>query len=296
MLIAVTGATGFIGSALCKFLKGQGHSVLSVSRSSGSDVMWDPANGEIDAKKLTGVEAVIHLAGENIASQRWTEKQKKRILDSRVEGTTLLSETLAEMPNPPRVLLSGSAIGIYGNRGDEELDEESSYGKGFLADVVKKWENATFAAENAGIRVTHLRTGLVQSPTDGMLKKTLPLFKLGLGGRMGSGKQFWSWISLEDEVRLISWLLTNEISGPVNLTAPNPVTNAEFTDMLGTVLKRPTLLPVPLFGPRLLLGKELANELIQNSLRVLPQRALSNGFIFKHVHLDNAFAEILRSE
>lgn len=293
MLIAVTGAAGFIGSALCNFLKEQGHSVLSVGRRSGSDVIWNPSNGEIDAQKLTGVEAVIHLAGENIASQRWTDKQKKRIFDSRVEGTSLLSKTLAEMPNPPSVLLSGSAIGIYGNRGDEALDEESSHGKGFLADVVKNWESATLAAENAGIRVTHLRTGLVQSPSDGMLKKTLPLFKLGLGGRMGSGKQFWSWISLEDEVRLISWLLTKEISGPVNLTAPNPVTNAEFTDVLGTVLKRPTLLPVPLFGPRLLLGKELANELIQNSLRVFPQRALGNGFIFKHAHLDEAFAEIL---
>ena len=294
MLIAVTGATGFIGSSLCKFLKKEGHTVLSVSRRSGSDVEWDPSNGDIDAQKLAGVEAVIHLAGENIASQRWTEKQKNRILDSRVDGTMLLSKTLADMPNPPRVLLSGSAIGIYGDRGDEALDEESTYGKGFLADVVEKWEGATSIAEDAGIRVTHLRTGLVQSPCDGMLKKTLPLFKLGLGGRMGSGKQFWSWISLEDEVRLISWLLTNEISGPVNLTAPNPVTNAEFTDALGKVLKRPTFLPVPLFGPRILLGEELANELIQNSLRVFPKRALSNGFKFKHVNLVESMDEILR--
>jgi len=293
MLIAVTGATGFIGSALCKFLKEEGHSVLSVSRRPGSDVVWDPSNGKIDAQKLNGVEAVIHLAGENIATQRWTEKQKKRILDSRVDGTELIAKTMADMSNPPRMLLSGSAIGIYGNRGDEALDEESSHGKGFLADVVEKWENATKAAEDVGIRVTHLRTGLVQSPSDGMLKKTLPLFKLGLGGRMGSGEQFWSWVSLEDEIRLISWLLTNEISGPVNLTAPNPVTNAEFTNALGTALKRPAFLPVPPLGPRLLLGKELATELIQNSLRVFPQRALNNGFEFKHANLDELFAEIL---
>ena len=180
MLIAVTGASGFIGSALTESLKDKGHDVLSVGRSSG-DIIWNPAIGEIDAEKLEGVEAVVHLAGENIASRRWAEKQKKRILDSRVEGTKLLSRTLANLSKPPSVLLSGSAIGIYGSRDDEELTEDSTKGSGFLSDVVDKWEESTSEASEAGILVTHLRTGLVQSPNDGMMKKTLPLFKLGLG-------------------------------------------------------------------------------------------------------------------
>ena len=292
MLIAVTGASGFIGSALTESLKDKGHDVLSVGRSSG-DIIWNPAIGEIDAEKLEGVEAVVHLAGENIASRRWTEKQKKRILDSRVEGTKLLSRTLANLSKPPSVLLSGSAIGIYGSRDDEELTEDSTKGSGFLSDVVDKWEKSTSEASEAGILVTHLRTGLVQSPKDGMMKKILPLFKLGLGGKLGSGSQYWSWISLEDEVRLITWLLTAGLAGPVNLTAPIPVTNLEFTKSLGRSVNRPTFFPVPMLGPKLLLGRELASELIENSARVIPQRAIENGFEFKHVDLDTSLPEIL---
>lgn len=293
MLIAVTGATGFIGSALCPFLQKEGHSILSIGRGPSNDVVWDPTKGVLPTNKFDGVEAVIHLAGENIAGGRWTDKQKALILESRTKGTELLSQTLAQLPTPPRVLLSGSAIGIYGNRGDEELYEDSSSGEGFLAEVVKQWEGATKIAENAGIRVTHLRTGLVQSPSDGMLKKTRLLFKLGLGGRIGSGKQFWSWISLEDELRLIHWLLTNEISGAVNLTAPSPVTNSEYTKALGSALQRPTFFTVPEFAPQLLLGKELATELLLNSLRVLPQKAIDNGFEFKHKNLAVSFPDIL---
>ena len=294
MLIAITGATGFIGSALCKHLIQSGHSVLGISRSERSDIQWDLESGEIEGNKLSGVDAVIHLAGENIASRRWSEHQKKRILDSRVRGTELICKAISELSKPPQVLLSGSALGIYGNRGDEKLDESSSHGSGFLADVVSKWEEATQAAEAAGIRVVHLRTGLVQSPSNGMLKKMLPIFRLGLGGKLGGGNQFWSWISLEDEIRLIEWLLSAEISGPVNLTAPRPVTNSEFTRILGKALRRPTFFPVPDFGPRLILGKELASELIHNSLRVLPQRAINAGFEFKHVDLEDSMLDILR--
>ena len=294
MLIAITGATGFIGSALCKHLIRSGHSILGISRSKGSDIQWNLESGEIEGSKLSGVDAVIHLAGENIASRRWSEQQKKRILDSRVRGTELICKAISELSKPPRVLLSGSALGIYGNRGNEKLDESSSHGSGFLADVVSKWEVATQTADAAGIRVVHLRTGLVQSPSNGMLKKMLPIFQFGLGGRLGSGNQFWSWISLEDEVRLIEWLLSAEISGPVNLTAPRPVTNTEFTHVLGKVLQRPTFFPVPDFGPRLILGKELASELIHNSLRVFPQRAINAGFEFKHEVLEDSMPDILR--
>ncbi len=294
MLIAITGATGFIGSALCKHLIRSGHSILGISRSKGSDIQWNLESGEIEGSKLSGVDAVIHLAGENIASRRWSEQQKKRILDSRVRGTELICKAISELSKPPRVLLSGSALGIYGNRGNEKLDESSSHGSGFLADVVSKWEVATQTADAAGIRVVHLRTGLVQSPSNGMLKKMLPIFQFGLGGRLGSGNQFWSWISLEDEIRLIEWLLSAEISGPVNLTAPRPVTNTEFTHVLGKVLQRPTFFPVPDFGPRLILGKELASELIHNSLRVFPQRAINAGFEFKHEVLEDSMPDILR--
>ena len=294
MLIAITGASGFIGSALTSFLEKDGHKILSVSRSTSGDVLWDPISGQIEAEKLEGIDAVIHLAGENIASRRWTDKQKRRILDSRVEGTKLLTKSLVNLSNPPSVFLSGSAIGIYGNRGDEELDEDSSRGSGFLSDVVDQWEKSTEEAEAAGVRVTHLRTGLVQSPKDGMMKKTLPFFKLGLGGKLGSGSQFWSWISLEDEIRLISWLLTADLSGPVNLTAPNPVTNLEFTKSLGRAVSRPTIFPIPMIGPKLLLGGELASNLIETSARVIPKRALEHGFEFRHSDLDASLPDILK--
>ena len=208
-------------------------------------------------------------------------------------GTKLLAKSIVNLTNPPSVFLSGSAIGIYGSRGDEELDEGSSRGSGFLSDVVDQWEKSTSEAEAAGIRVTHLRTGLVQSPQDGMMKKTLPFFKLGIGGKLGSGSQFWSWISLEDEIRLITWLLTANLPGPVNLTAPNPVTNLEFTKSLGRAVSRPTIFPIPMIGPKLLLGGELATNLIETSARVIPKRALENGFEFRHSDLDASLPDIL---
>ena len=297
MDIAVTGASGLIGSRLVAELAAGGHRPIRLVRrepTAGEDaIRWDPAAGTIDAASLEGVGAVVHLAGEGIAERRWSEAQKQRILDSRVSGTTLLATTLAGLTTPPRVLLSGSAIGFYGERGDEELTESSGPGDIFLADVCRAWEAATAPAEEAGIRVSHLRTGIVLDRHGGALAKTLPLFRLGLGGRLGSGRQWWSWIGIEDEVGAIMFLLDAEVSGPVNLTAPHPVTNAEFTRVLGRVLGRPTLLPVPSFGPKLLLGSELAEQLLFTSARVLPEALTTAGYQFRTPDLEGALREEL---
>ncbi|MDG1845342.1 MAG: TIGR01777 family oxidoreductase [Acidimicrobiales bacterium] len=293
MIIAVTGSSGMIGSALCKSLESSGHEVIRISRNPDDEIFWNPADGVIDEKSLDGVNAVIHLAGENIASRRWSNKQKSLIYESRVKGTQLLAKTLATLPSPPEVLLSGSAIGFYGDCGDTPVDETSPQGGGFLASVCADWENATKPAEDAGIRVVHLRTGIVLDPFNGMLEKVLPLFKLGLGGRLGKGNQYWSWIGLEDEIRLITWLLSEEISGPVNLTAPEPVTNAVFTKALGSTLRKPTVFSVPRFGPRLLIGQELAKELIFTSTRAIPRVAQTNGFQFNLPQIDSGLKKIL---
>lgn len=293
MIIAVTGSSGMIGSALCKSLESSGHEVIRISRNPDDEIFWNPADGVIDEKSLDGVNAVIHLAGENIASRRWSNKQKSLIYESRVKGTQLLAKTLATLPSPPEVLLSGSAIGFYGDCGDTPVDETSPQGDGFLASVCADWENATKPAEDAGIRVVHLRTGIVLDPFNGMLEKVLPLFKLGLGGRLGKGNQYWSWIGLEDEIRLITWLLSEEISGPVNLTAPEPVTNAVFTKALGSTLRKPTVFSVPRFGPRLLIGQELAKELIFTSTRAIPRVAQTNGFQFNLPQIDSGLKKIL---
>jgi uncharacterized protein (TIGR01777 family) len=296
MRVAVTGSTGLIGSALLPHLESLGHEVIRVVRRdpSGSDILWSPAECRIDTHALDGIDAVVHLAGAGIGDKRWTDAYKRELLESRTKSTTLISEAVAAAPDGPKVLLSGSAIGIYGARGSEELTEQSSPGDGFLADICVQWEQATTLAEAAGVRVAHLRTGIVLSPAGGALKKQLPLFKLGLGGKMGSGEQWQSWISIDDEVAAISHLLTADISGPVNLTAPHPVTNAEFTDTLGAVLGRPTVLPIPKFGPKLVLGGELAENLLFTGQRVLPAVLGSDeSFTFRHPDLATALRALL---
>ena len=293
MDIAITGSSGLIGTALRVSLEAAGHSAIRVVRSGSDGIGWDPAEGRIDAAGFEGIDAVVHLAGEGIGERRWNDEVKKSILDNRVDGTTLLAETLAGLQNPPKVLLSGSATGYYGERGDEVLTEQSSKGDGFLSDVVEAWEAAAKPAVDAGIRTAFLRTGIVLSPDGGALGKMLPIFKLGAGGKMGNGKQWWSWISIDDEIGMIEWLLANDASGPVNLVAPGATTNAEFTDVLGDVMKRPTFLPVPKFGPKLLLGGELANELLFTSTRVEPGVASAAGYEFKHPELDGALRAVL---
>jgi len=279
MRVAVTGSHGFIGSALVPALEGKGHEVVRVTRTS---------SGELDVGALYGADAIVHLAGEGLASHRWTDEHKRAILESRTKGTTLIAETIAGMERKPSVFLSGSAIGYYGDRGDERLTEASSHGADFLADVCVQWEAATQAAEDAGIRVAHLRTGIVVGKSGGALAKTLPLFKLGLGGRIASGKQWWSWISLTDEVGAIEFLLDHDISGPVNLTGPEPVTNAEFTKSVGRALHRPTLLPVPKFGPALVLGREASEATALVSQRVEPTVLAAAGYRFTHPTVDEA--------
>jgi uncharacterized protein (TIGR01777 family) len=295
MRIAVTGSSGLIGSALVDRLRAGGHEVLRLVRSgpAGDDgIEWSPTEGTIDGAGLEGVEAVVHLAGAGIADKRWSDARKRVILESRTTSTDLLARTLAGLDRPPSVLVSGSAIGIYGDRGDEVLTEDSSPGEGFLADVCVAWEAAADPAREAGIRVVHPRTGLVLSSEGGALAKQLPLFKAGVGGKLGSGDQWWSWISMEDELGALESLLDADLEGPVNLTGPAPVTNAEFADVLGDVLGRPSFVPVPRFGPKLLLGGELAEELLFTSARVQPTRLEEAGYAFTHPTAEAA----LRSE
>jgi hypothetical protein len=275
--VAVTGSHGFIGSALVESLDRDGHEVVRVSHDS------------IDAAALQGVEAVVHLAGEPIAGHRWSDEQKRKILDSRAVTTTKLATTLASLDERPRVLVSGSAVGYYGDRGDEILHEDSRPGDDFLAEVCLAWEAATGAAEAAGVRVAHIRTGLVLG-SGGALGKMLPLFRVGLGGRFGAGRQWWSWISLDDVIGAIRYLLDHDVSGPVNLTGPEPVTNADFTRALGAVLHRPTLLPVPRFGPRIILGRELGDQLLFSSQRAEPAVLGEHGYRFRHTDVTSALA------
>jgi len=291
MHVAVTGSSGLLGTALRRALTAEGHRVSRLVRrpSTGPDeISWDPAAGVLDPAALAGVDAVVNLAGAGIGDKRWTDAYKRELLDSRVVTTTLLARTMAAMDTPPAVLLSASAIGIYGDRGDQVLTETSAPGTGFLAEICTAWEAATEPASAAGIRVAHLRTGIVLSREGGALNKMLPLFRMGLGGKMGNGRAYWSWISLEDEIGAIRFLLDNPVSGPVNLTGPEPATNAEFTRTLGSVLHRPTLLPVPSFGPKLLLGGELAEALLFTSARVVPQALADAGYAFRHPDLASA--------
>jgi uncharacterized protein (TIGR01777 family) len=294
--IAVSGASGLIGTALVQELNQRGHRVTPMVRrvAGPGEISWDPAGGRLDPADLEGADGVIHLAGENVAA-RWTRARKARIRESRVNGTRLLSETLAGLRQPPAVLVSASAVGIYGNRRDEPLTEASSPGdpSDFLVSVAREWEAATAPARAAGIRVVHARFGIVLSPKGGALKKMLPPFRLGLGGRIADGSQWMSWISLDDAVGAVLHLLsTDTLRGAVNTTAPEPVTNRDFTRALGRVLGRPTPFPVPAAVLRLVLG-EMADSTLLTSARVLPSRLLESGYRFRYPDLESALRHVL---
>jgi uncharacterized protein len=295
--VAVTGSHGLIGSALTRHLAGGGHDVVRLVRSAPApgDIEWDPRTGRLDPAELAGVDVVVNLAGAGIGDHRWTDDYKREIRESRTRGTALLAEAIAAVAGAgrPPVLLSASAIDFYGDRGDEPVDESSPPGSTFLADVCRDWEAATAAAESAGARVVHFRTGIVLTGTGGALRKLLPLFKLGVGGRFGSGRQWMSWISLADELGAIEHLMTSDVSGPVNLTAPGPVTNAEFVKTLGRVLHRPAVIPVPRFGPSLIVGREAAETLLYTGQRVLPEVLQSDRYEFAHPELEGALRSVL---
>lgn len=296
MHIGVTGASGLIGTALTGHLRAAGHVVVPFVRRppASGEVHWNPAEGELDSADLRRLDAIVHLAGAGIGDHRWSEQYKRVLVDSRVSGTALLTSRLAELGSTgPGVLLSGSAIGFYGDRGDEVVDERSSVGDGFLAELCQTWEACTAAARDAGVRVAHLRTGIVLSSDGGALRKMLPLFRFGAGGRFGSGRQWMSWISIDDEVRAIEHLLTSALEGPVNLTAPHPTTNSDFATTLAGVLRRPSFLPVPAFGPKLLLGSELAEALLFDGQRVRSEALEADGFEFTHPDLDTALRAVL---
>ncbi|NNJ70538.1 MAG: TIGR01777 family protein [Kiritimatiellales bacterium] len=282
MKVIISGSHGLVGSALKAHLEADGCSVEALSRD-----FTKPINFE-------GVDAVVHLAGESIATGRWNTSKKKRIEESRVVGTRQLAEQLAKSPAKPKVFISASAIGYYGDRDDEILSEESAAGTGFLSSVCEKWEESTLPAESAGIRTVKIRTGIVLSKKGGALAKMLPPFKMGGGGKLGNGRQYMSWISLYDMVGIIRFLIENEnIHGPVNLVAPNAVTNLEFTKVLGTVLHRPVIMPLPAFAARLIFG-EMADALLLSSTRVIPQKLLDNGYQFKHADLQPALEDSLK--
>jgi hypothetical protein len=291
MKIAVTGSTGLVGSALVPPLESQGHNVIRLAR----PLHWDIENGVVYSAIFNGVDAVVHLAGENIAGGRWTSRRKARIRDSRVKGTKLISETLAKMEKPPQVLVSASAIGYYGDRGDEVLREDSPPGSGFLADVCRQWESATDAATRKGIRVVHLRTGLVLSEHGGALRQMLLPFKMGIGGKVGSGKQYWSWIALSDlTAAIVHCIQAAGLHGPVNIVSPLPATNLEFTKALGRALHRPTIFPLPAFAARLVLG-EMADALLLASARVEPAKLVASRFVFRFKDLDTTLANLLKA-
>ena len=295
MKIVVSGASGLIGTQLVAKLSSSGHEVVRLVRRSpkAGEIQWNPKSGTLDAAALEGTDAVIHLSGAGIGDKRWTDGYRKEILDSRTDTTALLAKTIASLSRKPSVFLSGSAIGIYGARNDEQLTEVSTHGTGFLAEVCEQWEAAAKPAVDAGVRTVYLRTGIVLSPKGGALKKLLPLFKLGVGGKFGNGKQWQSWISIDDEIGAIEYLLTANVSGAVNLTAPNPVTNAEFTKVLASVLKRPAIVPVPTFAPKILLGGELADALLFTGQRVIPAALNASGYTFKHTTLESALRSLL---
>jgi uncharacterized protein (TIGR01777 family) len=295
--VAIAGASGLVGTALTAHLADRGEQVIRLVRHpphpGANEVYWSPAEGEIDRSALAGVDAVVHLGGENIASGRWTAARKAAIRDSRVVSTRLLSEALARLEPPPQTFVCASATGYYGDRGDAPLTEDSGPGTGFLAEVCQAWEAATAAARQAGLRVVNLRTGMVLSAKGGALAKMLRPFRMGLGGVIGGGRQYVSWIGLDDLVRAIEFLLrAGGVSGPVNTVAPQPVTNREFTRTLGWVLRRPTLLPLPRFMVRALFG-EMGQTLLLEGSRVLPAKLARAGFSFLHPRLEEALRAAL---
>ena len=289
MKIAVTGSSGLIGTALVTRLHSAGHDVVRLVRRpprAPDEVTWDPERGTVDAAGLQGLDGAVHLAGAGVGDSRWSDEYKRTIRDSRVLGTRTLVRAMTALDPLPRVLLSGSAVGFYGNRGEEVLTESSPGGQGFLADVVRAWEAETAPAREAGIRVATARSGLVMSPGGGAFGRLLPLARLGLAGPLGSGKQWWPWITLEDETRALEYLLTHEIAGPVNLSAPNPGRNIDVTRAIGRALHRPTGLPAPAIALRIALG-EFAGE-VMASQRMVPRRLQDEGFTFSHPELDQA--------
>jgi len=293
MRVAVTGASGLIGSALVPALRARGHEVIRLVRrapSAPDEVRWDPRTGDVDLAGLAGVQGIVHLAGAGVGDKRWTDAYKAEILDSRVQGTTTIARAAAALDPKPSVLVCGSAIGYYGDTGDRAVTEESPQGAGFLADVVAQWEASAQPAVDAGIRVPFARTGLVVSSKGGAWKRLMPIFKAGLGGKVGSGSQYWSFISMRDEIAaLIALLEDAKYAGPVNLTAPIPVTNAEVTAAMGRVLGRPTLLPVPAFALKIALG-EFSQDVL-GSQRVLPKVLESDGFTWSDPTIDSAIQQ-----
>ena len=297
MKILVTGASGLVGTALIPALKAKGHEVLRLVRSApnkaAGEAGWNPEQGTIDAESLEGIDAAVHLAGENVAEGRWTDEKKKRIRESRAKGTRLLSETLAQLKQKPHTLVSASATGFYGDRGDEVLTEQSASGGDFLSEVCREWELATQAAAAAGIRVANLRFGVILTAKGGALKKMLTPFKLGVGGKLGSGEQYMSWVALEDAVGAILFALeTESLRGPINVVSPQPVTNLEFTKTLGRALSRPTIFAVPKFAARLAFG-EVADALLLSSARVEPLRLKEAGYKFQYPTLEATMHHII---
>ena len=293
MRILISGSTGLIGRGVARKLESSGHEVVRLLRpgspGGGAGIVWDPLDGRLDVSALEGFDAVIHLAGENIADRRWSEAQKRRIRDSRVSGTTLLATTLTQLDSPPAVLACASAGGFYGNRGDDLLADDAPAGSDFLADVTRQWEAAASTASEAGIRVVNLRIGVVLTAAGGMLKRVLPIFRLGLGGRLGPGSQFMSWITRNDLVDAIEWCIHHdELAGGVNISSPNPATNLEFTRALARAVGRPAVLFVPEFALRIVQG-DLA-DVVLSSIRMDPRLLASSGFEFKHESIDTALA------
>ena len=297
MKVLITGASGMIGTALTKKLSGMGHECFALVRREARDeteIAWDPATGTIDSPRLEGMDAVIHLAGANIASKRWSDDYKQVIRDSRVDGTQLLASALAGLQNPPSVFVSTSAIGYYGDRGAEELTTTASPADDFLAQVCVDWERAADPARERGIRVVHPRIGVVLSSQGGALPKMLFPFRMCLGGVVGSGKQYWSWIGLDDVVGAIIHMMENDsLSGPVNCVSPNSVTNREFTKTLGTVLKRPTIFPMPGFVVKTLFG-EMGDALMLYSTRVVPEQLMNSGYQYANAELADCLTEAAR--